>query len=166
MHCGLPQGTKLGPVGFQIVINDAAQGSKSQYWKYVDDMTFAENCKIGSQGHLKTDLDNFKVWSDANHLHLNLSKCHALQVCFNKSQQLPGYLTIGDEPISFVDEAKVLSLWIQNDLKWDRQIKQMLTKANRKLFMLRSLKRFGFSSKELSIVFIGYVRPVLEYGAL
>ena len=30
---GVPQGTKLGPVGFQIVINDAAQGSKSQYWK-------------------------------------------------------------------------------------------------------------------------------------
>ena len=43
---GVPQGTKLGPVGFQIVINDAVQGSKSQYWKYVDDLTFAENRNI------------------------------------------------------------------------------------------------------------------------
>ena len=31
--------------------------------------------------------------------------------------------------------------------------------------MLRTLfKRFGFNSKELQIVYIGYVRPVLEYA--
>ena len=82
-------------------------------------------------------------------------------MCFNNSHQHPGNLTIGDKPVSFVMEAKVLGLWIQNNLKWD---KHMLTKANRKLFMLRSLKRVGFSLEELRIVFNGYVRPVLEYG--
>ena len=33
-----------------------------------------------------------------------------------------------------------------------------------KLFMLRTLKKFGFSSKELSTVYKGYVRPILEYA--
>ena len=41
----LPQGTKLGPIAFQVVINDAAQdlGDKIKCWKYVDDLTLAEN---------------------------------------------------------------------------------------------------------------------------
>ena len=30
-------------IGFQILINDAAAVAESEYWKYVDDLTFAEN---------------------------------------------------------------------------------------------------------------------------
>ena len=40
----------------------------------------------------------------------------------------------------------------------------MLAKANSRLFMLRTLKRFGFSAEELSVMYSGYVRPVLEYA--
>ena len=40
---GVPQSTKLGPTAFQAVINDAAVGSTVQYWKYVDNLMFAEN---------------------------------------------------------------------------------------------------------------------------
>ena len=39
----------------------------------------------------------------------------------------------------------------------------MIKKANKILFMLRSLKRFGFDQDELSIVYKSYVRPV-EYA--
>ena len=40
----------------------------------------------------------------------------------------------------------------------------MLKKANKRLFMLRTLKRFGFSSDEFCVVYGGYVRPILEYA--
>ena len=40
----------------------------------------------------------------------------------------------------------------------------MLKKANSRLYMLRNLKRFGFNSTELGIIYKGYVRPLLEYG--
>ena len=46
LNAGVPQGTKLVPIGFQVLINDAAQDAKVEYWKYVDDLTFAEN-KVG-----------------------------------------------------------------------------------------------------------------------
>ena len=43
LHGGVPQGIKLGSIGFQILINEAAKNSSSKSWKYVDDLTFAEN---------------------------------------------------------------------------------------------------------------------------
>ena len=41
LTAGVPQGTKLGPIRFQNLINDAAADAESEYWKYVDDHTFA-----------------------------------------------------------------------------------------------------------------------------
>ena len=167
LHGGVPQGTKLGPIGFQILINDAAQNSTSSCWKYVDDLTFAENVN-GSQpsSFLQSDLDQFTEWSKGNLLKLNPSKCQALQVCFSKNKPQAGDLRIGAEPLSYVTEAKVLGIYLQDNLKWDTQVNNMLKKANKRLFMLRSLKRFGFDSEELSVVYSGYVRPILEYASV
>ncbi|XP_033109306.1 uncharacterized protein LOC117110657 [Anneissia japonica] len=36
--------------------------------------------------------------------------------------------------------------------------------ANRKLFMLRNLKKFGLDKQELRAVYTGYIRPILEYA--
>ena len=162
---GVPQGTKLGPLGFQILINDAASDAKTEYWKYVDDMTFAENRNVKQKGGLQEDLNKFQDWSETNGLKLNPSKCQALQINFGKSEPLFSELTIGNEPLSVVNKAKILGLWVQNDLKWDAQINNMLVAANRRLFMLRSLKKFGFDKKELTVVLKSYLRPVLEYSA-
>ena len=40
----------------------------------------------------------------------------------------------------------------------------MCKNANKRLFMLRSLKRFGFSKSGLITVYRGYIRPLLEYS--
>ena len=66
--------------------------------------------------------------------------------------------------LDYVDKAKILGIWVQNDLKWQSQVDIMIKKANTRLFMLRSLKRFGFDQDELTIVYKSYVRPVLEYA--
>ena len=42
-------------------------------------------------------------------------------------------------------------------------ITEITKKANRRLFMLRMLKKFGFNHQELITVYKGYVRPLLEY---
>ena len=57
LTAGVPQGTKR-PIGFQVLINDAAN-AQSEYWKYVDDLTFAENTGGDDQGNLQDDLQHF-----------------------------------------------------------------------------------------------------------
>ena len=48
-----------------------------------------------------------------NMLKLNPSKCQALQVYFGKNPLQPGDLRIGSEPPSYINEAKVLDLYLE-----------------------------------------------------
>ena len=57
---GLPQGTKVGLLGFQGIINDAASDIAPQKcWKYVDDLTLAENRTHSASSKLQEVLDVF-----------------------------------------------------------------------------------------------------------
>ena len=73
-------------------------------------------------------------------------------------------LKISQSLLAFVNNAKVLGVCLQNDLKWDTQVDYMSINANKRLFMSRPLKRFGFNKSELISVYRGYIRPLLEYS--
>ena len=155
LFAGVPQGTKLGPMAFQAVINDAAVGGTAHYWKYVDDLTFAENRLSNELSNLRGDLDDFLDWSVTNQLGLNPTKCQALQICFMRDPPPYPDLKIGQSLLAFVSSAKVLGVRLQNDLKWDTQVNYMNKNAAKRLFMLHSLKRFGFNKSELVTVYKG-----------
>ena len=166
LNGALPQGTKLGPIGFQVIINDAVQnrGDNINCWKYVDDLTITENRSFPQPSKLQETLDGFTDWTKSNQLSLNPTKCQALQVCFKTDTPDHAELKISDVPLCFVTEAKILGIWIQNNLKWDKNVNEITKRANQKLFMLKLLKKFGFSDEELVTVYKGYVRPLLEYA--
>ena len=164
LHAGVPQGTKIGPITFQAVINDAAQGCCSHYWKYVDDLTFAENRNCNEGSRLQADLDEFLDWSLRNQLKLNPDKCHAIHICYMRNPPPLTDLKIGNTSLKYVHHAKVLGIYIQADLKWDTQVNHICQNANKRLFILSKLKRFGFNTTELITIYSCYVRPLLEYA--
>ena len=66
-----------------------------------------------------------------------------------------------------MDHAKILGVWLQHDLSWDKNISEMISKTNRRLYMLRMLKRFGFNKDAvitIITVYKGYIRSLLEYA--
>ena len=113
---------------------------------------------------MQADLDDFLEWSETNQLKLNPTKCQAIQICFMRNPPPHLDLKIGTKSLSFVSSAKVLGIWLQEDLKWDSQIDHLCKNANKRLFMLRTLKRFGFNTSELITVYRGYIRPIIEYA--
>ena len=84
-------------------------------------------------------------------------------MCFLPNPSAPTF-SIVDVPLKFVNCAKIIGIWLHDDLKWDKQITEMLKKANSRLYMLRYLERFGFNPTKLGIIYKGYVTPLLEYG--
>ena len=71
----------------------------------------------------------------------------------------------------FIDEVllkemtvvKILGVYIQQNLKWDTHVSEMLKKCNRRIYMLCTLKRFNLPTLDLITVYVGYIRPILEY---
>ena len=87
-----------------------------------------------------------------------------MEINFSRASPHHADLQIGSNKLEYVDQAKILGLWLQNDPKWQTQVDVMLKKANKSFFMLRSLNRFGFDQDKLTVVYKSYVRPVIEYA--
>ena len=84
LSADVPQGTWV-----LILIDDAASDEKSQYWRYVNDLTFAENSTFTPtmQGHLLDGLHEFSIinWSSSNGKNLNANKCQTLEINFSRN---------------------------------------------------------------------------------
>ena len=80
VHAGVPQGTKLGPILFLLMINDLATETLllSRHWKYVDDLTISEVIQSGGTWSLQKDLNVIAQWSSRNNINLNPKKCKEL----------------------------------------------------------------------------------------
>ena len=85
IKAGVPQGTKLGPLFFLIMVNDLS--SELPLYKYVDDCAISEVVRVCEPDlpKLQQELDNVTQWSSANNMKLNVKKlkispCHFLSI--------------------------------------------------------------------------------------
>ncbi len=93
--------------------------------------------KVERMGWLSSKyLGDFVNWASKTDLKLNPKKCQAFEV---NASNTP-HVIISAEKLPCVSKAKVLGLWVQNDLKWQTQVDEMLKKANHRLFILISMK--------------------------
>jgi len=59
LNGGVPQGTRIGPLGFVTVVNDAATDSALTTLKYVDDLTLIETRSRNEASVMQNHLDDF-----------------------------------------------------------------------------------------------------------
>ena len=140
---GVPQGTKLGPWLFIIMINDLDIPG-FELWKYVDDSTISESILNGELSNIQTAVDIFASRAASDKFQLNETKCKEMRICFstNGTPDL-NPIVINDKQIDVVSHAKILGVNLSSDLKWNHHIAEVVKKARKRLFCLSQLKRVG-----------------------
>ena len=164
ISAGVPQGTKLGPWLFIIIINDR-EINDSNIWKFVDDITFDETVRKNEESNIQTIVDDLSKQISEAKFKLNETKCKELRIGFCKPRAMFDPITVNGKSLEVVDSAKILGLSISSNLKWNNHIDQIISKARKRLYSLSQLKRANVGMKELVLFFTTCIRPILEYAS-
>ncbi|CAB4038243.1 Hypothetical predicted protein [Paramuricea clavata] len=86
-----------------------------------------------------------------------------MQICFFRNKPELPHLCVEDQILECVWSHKVLGLIIQDDLKWNEHISVIVTKASKRLHILRVLRRGGIPPHDLITIYYALIRSTLEY---
>ena len=130
---------------------------------HILNMMLVECRKISQTPQLQSQLQCLYSWTLENSMKLNPSKCYSMSFSFSKQLFQPPVFYIDNIALPSLNVVKILGVMIEADLKWNAHVTEIIKKCNKKLFMLRRLKTYNLPVCDLVTVYIGYVRPVLEY---
>ena len=136
LFTGVPQGSVLGPLLFNIYLNDL-------FWinEFTDVCNLADDTTLyASDLELKTLMRNLEhdshlaiEWFESNYMKLNTDKCHLL-IAGTKSEFI--YAKIGTDCIGESREERLLGVTIDNKLKFGTHITGLCKMAHKKLSAL------------------------------
>lgn len=163
---GVPQGSHLGPILFNLFLNDLPLViQNSSILMYADDVKLFRAVKSSDEPcFLQCDLNRLVSWCDSNRMLLNLSKCKKMS--FNRGTVLQTSYLIGNSVLENVFSFCDLGVTFDAKLSFNLHIDACISKASNLLgFIKRWSREFDdpYLSKHL---FTSIVRPVLEYGSL
>jgi hypothetical protein len=155
---GVPQGSVLGPLLFNIFLSDLPHFSSFH-------CIFADDIKLYSPSFLsetlQQDLSLIENWVSVNSLNLNIDKCAVMHFGHN-NPHLSYYLQ--NKVIYEKSSHSDLGLLVDVSLKFKQHADAAVAKALRKAHCV--LKCFTKVDTHLfSILFKTFIRPVLEYAS-
>lgn len=163
---GVPQGSHLGPLLFNIFINDIGSCFKhSNYLLFADDVKLYMKIKsIDDCACLQSDLNRLVTWCGGNGMQLNVKKCHAMM--FGRSQNTFDYLySIDGTPLEVMTEVKDLGVIFDTSLSFIPHISSIVSKALQMLGFIKRCTYDFYNTNAILVLYYALVRPYLEYAS-
>ncbi|CAL4067024.1 unnamed protein product [Meganyctiphanes norvegica] len=165
---GVPQGSVLGPILFLIFINDLPNCTTCPVCMFADDSKIY--CRVprerngkpeleGSHELLQNDLNELHKWATKWKMSFNVNKCKVMHLRYGNPRQ---EYELDGTVLSETSEERDLGVVIDSDLKFSKNIKGIVAKANRMIGMIK----ISFESLDDDMFLNLYntlVRPLLEY---
>ena len=162
---GVPQGSVLAPIMFQVYINDMNEGLSSYINLFADDAKLLKVIKnLEDCMELQRDIDKIYEWSQKWKLEFNAEKCHVMEMGKSKRRPVWDY-KMGQEPISKSKKEKDLGVFIQDTLSPGRHISGIFGSAYGLLGDIR-VAFYHMDKDMMKKIITTMIRPRLEYAAV
>lgn len=165
IEAGVPQGSILGPLLFLIFINDIVDEINSVIKLFADDTSLylVVNKPDEAATILNTDLEKISSWASMWLVTFNPQKTESLVISRKQYKPIHPPLLMNNQQIQTVNSHKHLGVTIANDGSWHGHIEHIISKAYKRLNIMRKLK-FIVNRFTLEKLFISFIRPILEYA--
>ena len=159
---GIPQGTKLAPLLFAVLVNNLARQWKIRA-KYVDDLSVVEIIPRCSTSFLPFIARDICTYATEHGIRLNPVKCKEMFIDFlHYKPHHPPPLQLSGSEIERVHTYKLLGVYVTDNLCWNTHCEYIVQRARKRLYALRCLKKSGVMEREL-VLYFSLIRSVLEY---
>ena len=189
---GGPQGVPLGQYSYISQSNsNSSFVPEENRFKWIDDLTILEVINLISIGlasynfkqHVASDIGidqkyliNKKTksqqymneickWTDSQKMKLNEEKSKVMIVNLSKKYQFSTRIMMNESMLEIVNETKVLGLIITPNLGWRKNTDSIVSKANKRMFIIRNLCQFPIPTKELVTLYGQFIRTMLEFNS-
>ena len=165
VRAGVPQGSCLGPLLWNVYINDLLHFIPSVR-AYADDLTLAHAYSPGEETatarHMNATLSRIASWGSKWQVRFAPHKTQMLTVSRTRT---PLSLTLEGVAIQPKDEVDVLGVTYDSALTFRRHIERLAREASGKLAALRRIS-WLLDGKGLEVLYKAQVRSSLEYSCL
>lgn len=163
---GVPQGSNLGPLLFNLFINDLCMELECEKLLFADDLKIY--CNINNFEDciaLQQQLHKVEVWCTANKLEMNVSKCKVISYT-RKMNSIEFSYTFNNTELIRSQTTKDLGILFDSKLDFIEHINASTNSALKSLgFIIRNCKKFS-NVEALKTLYYSLVRSKLEYGAI
>lgn len=163
---GVPQGSILGPLLFNIYINDIVDKLDVNCLLYADDLKiYSKIQSIYDCDRLQQNLSKIYEWSSDNNLCLNIQKCNIVSFTTKQTEITYTYHINGNilfRPPTFKD----LGVIFDKKLSFVNHIETLVADCQKTLgFIVRNSS--GFSNlNTLKLLYFSFIRSKLEYACI
>ena len=164
LNTGAPQGCVLSPTLYTMYTNDfKVASSDTKMLKFADD-TAIQGLMSTSDDSYFMEIAKFVQWCKVNFLILNVLKTKEIIIDFRILKDVLPPVTIENQIVEIVQNYKYLGLIIDEKLNWRDNSKILLSRLNQRLYFLRRLRSFNFSTQSLKMFYMSIIESIVCFG--